>query len=85
MHATRTHRCHSCMPTTWVMPFGRYDRERLKRSWQALFDTPELDHNNRNSDPDRREIAQVDLCSEASPGTGRPILRQKAAKRGSSL
>ena len=29
-------------PMTWVMPFGRYNRERWKRSWQELFDTYEL-------------------------------------------
>jgi ketosteroid isomerase-like protein len=34
-------------PMKWVMPYGRFDRERWKRSWQALFASHELIHNNR--------------------------------------
>lgn len=36
-------------PMRWVMPFGRFDRERWKRSWQELFDTHDLVHNNRKT------------------------------------
>jgi ketosteroid isomerase-like protein len=36
-------------PMSWVLPFGRFDRERWKRSWQALFDTHDLVHNNRKT------------------------------------
>jgi ketosteroid isomerase-like protein len=36
-------------PIKWVMPFGRFDRERWRRSWQALFDTHELVHNRRET------------------------------------
>jgi ketosteroid isomerase-like protein len=36
-------------PVEWVMPMGRFDRERWKRSWQALFDTHDLVHNNRTT------------------------------------
>jgi hypothetical protein len=43
----------------------------------------------RHSDSGERTLAgplsQVDLPAGACPGTGRPTLRQKAAKRGSSL
>jgi ketosteroid isomerase-like protein len=34
-------------PMTWIMPFGRFDRERWKRSWQELFETHDLVHNDR--------------------------------------
>jgi hypothetical protein len=33
----------------WVIPFGRFDRERWRRSWQELFDTHELVHNKRET------------------------------------
>lgn len=36
-------------PMQWVMPYGRFNRERWKRSWQELFDTHELVHNNRKT------------------------------------
>lgn len=36
-------------PMKWVMPFGRFDRERWRNSWQALFDTHELVHNRRET------------------------------------
>jgi ketosteroid isomerase-like protein len=36
-------------PIKWVMPFGRFDRERWRRSWQALFDTYDLVHNRRET------------------------------------
>ena len=31
------------------MPFGRFDRERWRCSWQALFDTHDLVHNRRET------------------------------------
>jgi ketosteroid isomerase-like protein len=34
-------------PMTWIMPFGRFDRARWRRSWQELFDTHDLVHNDR--------------------------------------
>ncbi len=36
-------------PMTWVMPFGRFNRERWRRSWQELFDTHDLIHNDRKT------------------------------------
>jgi len=36
-------------PLQWVMPFGRFDRERWRCSWQALFDTHDLIHNRRET------------------------------------
>jgi ketosteroid isomerase-like protein len=36
-------------PMQWVMPFGRFDRERWRCSWQKLFDTHELVHNKRET------------------------------------
>ncbi len=36
-------------PMQWVMPFGRFDRERWKRSWQELFDTHDLVRNERRT------------------------------------
>lgn len=36
-------------PTQWVMPFGRFDRKRWKRSWEELFESHELVHNKRQT------------------------------------
>jgi len=36
-------------PMEWVIPYGRFDRERWKRSWQSLFDTHDLVHNIRET------------------------------------
>ena len=36
-------------PMQWVMPFGRFDRERWRCSWQELFDTHDLVHNRRET------------------------------------
>jgi ketosteroid isomerase-like protein len=36
-------------PMQWVMPMGRFDRERWRGSWQALFDTHDLVHNKRET------------------------------------
>ncbi len=34
-------------PISWVLMWGRYDRERWRKGWQDLFDTHELIHNRR--------------------------------------
>lgn len=36
-------------PINWILPMGRYNRDRWKRSWQALFATHELVHNYRTT------------------------------------
>jgi ketosteroid isomerase-like protein len=36
-------------PMEWIIPYGRFDRERWKRSWQSLFDENDLVHNNRQT------------------------------------
>jgi ketosteroid isomerase-like protein len=36
-------------PEHWVMPLGRYDRERWKSEWEELFRTHELVHNHRRT------------------------------------
>lgn len=36
-------------PMYWIMPWGRYDRERWGKGWQALFDTHDLIHNRRTT------------------------------------
>ena len=36
-------------PVSWVMPQGRYDRERWKAGWEGLFRTHELVHNVRRT------------------------------------
>jgi ketosteroid isomerase-like protein len=35
-------------PATWVMPMGRFDRQRWKAGWEELFRTHELVHNRRS-------------------------------------
>ncbi len=40
---------HAHDPATWVFPWGRYDRERWKTSWQELFDTHTLVPNRRDT------------------------------------
>jgi ketosteroid isomerase-like protein len=44
-------------PVFWILPFGRYDAVRWRRSWQELFDTHALVHN-------RREIVRIELSEE---------------------
>jgi ketosteroid isomerase-like protein len=34
-------------PITWVMPLGRFNADRWRASWQALFDTHDLVSNHR--------------------------------------
>jgi ketosteroid isomerase-like protein len=36
-------------PMTWVLPFGRFDAARWRRSWEDLFDTHDLVHNDRKT------------------------------------
>jgi ketosteroid isomerase-like protein len=36
-------------PASWVLPQGRYNRERWKAGWQELFRTHELVHNVRKT------------------------------------
>lgn len=36
-------------PMDWVMPMGKFDRLRWRASWQALFSTHELIHNQRQT------------------------------------
>lgn len=36
-------------PENWVMPFGRFHRERWKSSWELLFSEHELIRNQRNT------------------------------------
>ncbi len=44
-------------PALWILPFGRFDASRWRRSWQELFDTYALVHN-------RREIVRIELSEE---------------------
>jgi ketosteroid isomerase-like protein len=48
---------HSHDPAGWVLEFGRFDAERWRRNWQALFDTHRLVHN-------RRSIEKILLSAE---------------------
>jgi len=34
-------------PVDWVLPFGRFNRDRWRRAWQDLFDSHELVRNTR--------------------------------------
>jgi ketosteroid isomerase-like protein len=45
-------------PINWVLLIGRFDRERWRRGWQALFDTHQLVHNHRT-------IQRIEVSSEA--------------------
>ena len=36
-------------PLEWEMPWGRFDAERWRSGWQALFDSHELVHNRRTT------------------------------------
>ena len=42
-------------PIEWVIVWGRFDRERWGRGWQALFDSHELVHNRRAPSPHRSQ------------------------------
>ena len=41
----RTYQSHD--PIDWIMPLGRYNKDRWCKGWQNLFDTHKLIHNNR--------------------------------------
>jgi len=45
-------------PALWVFVFGRFDRERWRRSWQDLFDSHDLVHN-------RRRTVKIEVTPEA--------------------
>jgi len=51
----RTFQSHD--PIDWIMPLGRYNKERWCRGWQELFDTPDLVHN-------IREIKKIVISEE---------------------
>lgn len=36
-------------PMQWVMPLGRFDRERWRRSWQVLLETHDVVHKKRET------------------------------------
>ena len=40
---------HAHNPKDWIFPMGKYNRERWKKSWAALFNTHELIHNKRET------------------------------------
>ena len=44
-------------PIDWVFVMGRFDRERWRKDWQALFDTHDLVHN-------RRETVKIEMTKE---------------------
>jgi ketosteroid isomerase-like protein len=48
-------------PITWVMPMGRFNAERWRASWQALFDTHHLVSN-------RRTIRRVEVTPDGDGG-----------------
>jgi ketosteroid isomerase-like protein len=61
----RTSKSHD--PIDWVIPMGRYNKERWCKGWQDLFDTHRLIHNNREikkiviSDENDGAFAVVDI------------------------
>lgn len=44
-------------PMDWVIEWGRYDYERWRDSWQKLFDTHRLIHN-------QRQIRKIEISKE---------------------
>ena len=48
-------------PRTWVLEYGRFDRERWGRLWQELFDAHELVHN-------RRRTLEIEATDEGDGG-----------------
>jgi len=48
-------------PIHWVMPMGRYDRQRWVDTWQNLFDTHDLVHN-------KRRIVRVAVSEQGDGG-----------------
>jgi ketosteroid isomerase-like protein len=51
----RTSQSHD--PIDWIMPLGRYNKERWCKGWQDLFDTHRLSHN-------IREIIKIVISDE---------------------
>ncbi len=51
----RTYQSHD--PMDWIMPLGRYNKERWCKGWQDLFDTHTLVHN-------FREIKKIVISEE---------------------
>jgi ketosteroid isomerase-like protein len=48
-------------PLDWVLVWGRFDRARWQRGWQALFDSHELLHN-------RRALRRIEVSAEGDGG-----------------
>ena len=48
-------------PLEWVIVWGRFDRDRWGRGWQALFDNHDLVHN-------RRRLRRIEVSAEADGG-----------------
>jgi ketosteroid isomerase-like protein len=48
-------------PLEWVLVWGRFDRERWRRGWQALFDSHQLVHN-------RRLLQRIEVSGEEDGG-----------------
>jgi ketosteroid isomerase-like protein len=54
-------------PVDWVFVLGRFDQERWRKNWQAIFDTHDLVHNRRRtikiqvSDQQDAAFAVVDI------------------------
>ena len=48
-------------PQSWVLEYGRFDRERWGGAWQSLFDSHELAHN-------RRETRTIKVTEERDGG-----------------
>lgn len=48
-------------PETWVLEYGRFDRDRWGRRWRELFATHDLVHN-------RRSIARIAVSDDGDGG-----------------
>ena len=48
-------------PIRWVFPLGRYNRERWKAGWEALFRTHDLVHN-------KRRTVRIEVSAERDGG-----------------
>lgn len=46
-------------PMHWVLEMGKFDTQRWGNSWQSLFDTHRLEHNNR-------EIKRIEVSKEGN-------------------
>jgi len=45
-------------PITWILPLGRFNKERWQSGWENLFKTHELIHNNR-------QTVRIEVSSES--------------------